>query len=64
MSSKKVAFSVAMSKEDGCIVMIRSRGKVIEVVGSVPRAQSIDFAYGLLDWGKPAAEAEKAVYPH
>ena len=40
-------FTVAMSAEDGCLVMIRN-GQ--EVVGSMDRAQSTRFAKGFLEW--------------
>ena len=41
--NKKVTYSIAMSKETGAIVMVRTRGKVVEVMGSMSREQSMDF---------------------
>ena len=51
-SNKKVTYSIAMSKEDGCIVMVRTRGKQVEVMGSMTRDQSMDFVQGILEWTK------------
>jgi hypothetical protein len=51
-SNKKVTYSIAMSKETGCIVMVRTRGKQVEVMGSMTRDQSLDFVTGIIDWSK------------
>jgi hypothetical protein len=47
---KKVQYSIAMSKDTGCIVMVRTRGKQVEVMGSMTREQSMDFVQGILEW--------------
>jgi hypothetical protein len=51
-SNKKVTYSIAMSKETGCIVMVRTRGKQVEVMGSMTREQSLDFVAGIMEWTK------------
>ena len=51
-SNKKVTYSIAMSKETGCIVMVRTRGKQVEVMGSMTREQSLDFVKGIMEWTK------------
>lgn len=51
-SNKKVTYSIAMSKETGCIVMVRTRGKQVEVMGSMTREQSLDFVQGIMEWTK------------
>jgi hypothetical protein len=53
----KAAFSVAMSLETGCIVMVRARGDKQEIMGSLTREDSLKFAQGLLDWIPEAAQA-------
>jgi hypothetical protein len=54
----KPEFSVAMSLETGCIVMVRSLRSKQEVMGSLTRADSIKFAHGILDWAPEAVQAE------
>lgn len=73
----KSVFSVAMSKETGCLVMIRTNGKDVTVIGSLDKEQSDGLAQGIIDWESPEptpgevleAAAEEgtrtvAVYPH
>ncbi len=43
-------YSVAMSTETGCIVMVRDSGKERTVVGSLTREDSVKFANELLQW--------------
>jgi hypothetical protein len=52
MSNKKVSYAVAMSKETGAIVMVRTRGKQVEVMGSMDRQESLDFVKAILEWSK------------
>jgi hypothetical protein len=56
-------YTVAMSQEDGCIVMIEN-GR--HVVGSLTREQTIGFAQGCLEWKPvepgPPLEVVKAVH--
>ena len=72
--NKKVTYSVAMSRDTGCIVMVRTRGKAVEVMGSMTREQSLTFADGVIDWGTGNSQDTKTeplepekprpVYPH
>ena len=48
--SKRTFYSVAVSKETGCIVMVRTNGKVISVVGSLDRKQTLGFVSQIMDW--------------
>jgi hypothetical protein len=52
----KPAFSVAMSIETGCIVMTRTLGEQVKVMGSLTREQSIEFAKSITDWVPEAAK--------
>jgi hypothetical protein len=64
---KKPQFSVAMSKDTGCVVMVRTNGTKATVIGALTREDSLKFADGLLDWVPEAALAETAprpAYPH
>jgi hypothetical protein len=56
--SKKVQYSIAMSKDDGCIVMVRTRGKIVEVMGSMSREQSLDLVKAIMEWSKETIRAE------
>jgi hypothetical protein len=63
----KPTFSIAMSMETGCIVMTRTNGQKVTVIGSVPREQSCAFANELLEWmpeGAPVAEPDKPRLPY
>lgn len=63
----KPVYSIAMSVETGCIVMTRSNGERVTVIGSIPRAESLHFAAELTNWrpaGAPAAEAARPTYNH
>lgn len=68
----KSTFSVAMSQETGCIVMVRTNGHQVTVIGSVTRDDSLKFAQSMIDWVKGStpeklAESEQSVrpaYPH
>ena len=63
--NKKVTYSVAMSKDTGCIVMVRTRGKAVEVMGSLDRQQSLDFVKGIMEWAdKTIAEESRIAYNH
>jgi hypothetical protein len=44
------AYSVAMSKEDGCIVMVKTNGGQVTVMGSLTRDESLKFADGIHQW--------------
>lgn len=63
--SKKVTYSVAMSKDTGCIVMVRTRGKQVEVMGSLDRQQSLDFVKGILEWADETIKTDtRLAYAH
>jgi hypothetical protein len=53
---KKVQYSIAMSKDTGAIVMVRTRGKQVEVMGSMTREQSMEFAKAIMEWSKEVIE--------
>ena len=54
----KMNYSVAMSKDTGCIVMVRTNGKVISVMGSLDRQQSLDFVRQIMDWSDETIRRE------
>ena len=58
------AFSVAMSADTGCIVMVRTNGKKATVIGSLTREQSLKFSRDLIDWSPPKPERALPAYPH
>lgn len=62
--AKKPAYSIAMSKDTGCIVMVRTNGTKATVIGSLTREDSLRFADGLIDWVPEAAQPARAAYPH
>jgi hypothetical protein len=59
--NKKVSYAVAMSKDTGCIVMVRTRGKQIEVMGSMTRAESMDFVRSIAEWADETIQAEPRI---
>jgi hypothetical protein len=54
----KPAYSVAMSQETGCIVMVKTEGRKVSVIGSLDRAMSMKFADGVLQWMPEALRAQ------
>lgn len=46
----QISYSVAMSKDTGCIVMVRTNGKSVSVMGSLTREQSLAFVRDIMDW--------------
>jgi hypothetical protein len=54
-------FSVAMSLQTGCIVMVRTLRSEQQVIGSLTRADSIKFAHGIVDWAPEAVQADPKV---
>jgi hypothetical protein len=55
---KKAAYSVAMSKETGCIVMIRiETDDSLKVMGSLDREQSLLMAKDIQEWSGTVSEA-------
>ena len=49
---KESAYSVAMSKDTGCIVMVRTNGKSATVIGALSREDSLNFVRGIMEWAK------------
>ncbi len=63
--NKKVTYSVAMSKETGTIVMVRTRGKAVEVMGSMTREDSVNFVKAILEWSDETIKADtRLAYAH
>jgi hypothetical protein len=63
--AKKPTYSVAMSTETGCIVMTRTNGQRVTIIGSLTRESSMKFADELLEWVPEAApEAPRLPYNH
>lgn len=48
-------FSVAMSQETGCIVMVKTLGTNVSIMGSLTREQSLEFAKGIINWRETIA---------
>lgn len=48
--AKKPDYSVAMSRDTGCVVMVRTNGTKATVIGSLTREDSLAFADGVIDW--------------
>jgi hypothetical protein len=48
------AYSVAMSKDTGCIVMVRTNGPSVTVMGSLTREDSVKFCKELVEWAPDA----------
>lgn len=62
---KKPQFSVAMSKDTGCIVMVRTNGKQVSVVGSLTREDSLNFVKDILEWSEATIKADtRLAYAH
>jgi hypothetical protein len=49
---KTSTYSVAMSKDTGAIVFLRTNGRQVTVIGSMTREDSMQFVRGILDWSK------------
>ena len=50
--------AVAMSQEDGCIVMVKTNGKQVTIMGSLTRDMSMKFADSVLQWMPEALKRE------
>jgi hypothetical protein len=61
---KKPSYSVAMSKDTGCIVMIRTNGKTVTVIGSLTREDSLKFVRDIMEWSERTIETESRLYNH
>jgi len=48
--AKESTYSIAMSKETGAIVMVRTNGKNVTVIGAMTREQSLDLVKGIMEW--------------
>lgn len=61
----KSTFSVAMSKDTGCIVMIRTNGVQVTVVGSLTREDSLNFVKDIMTWSEATIKEESRIaYNH
>lgn len=52
-------YSVAMSKDHGTIVMIRTNGKKVTVIGAMSREDSLDFVKGIMEWSSETIKADR-----
>lgn len=59
--AKVPMYSVAMSKDTGCIVMVKTNGTKATVMGSLDREQSLDFVKGILEWSERTIKAESRI---
>jgi len=56
------AFSIAMSEQTGCLVMVRTTGEKVKVIGSLTREQSQMLADRIRAWRAPTVlDAQLAV---
>lgn len=53
-------YSVALSEETGCIVMVKTDGREVTVIGSLTRAQTLKFADDVRAWMPVALRHEPA----
>jgi hypothetical protein len=61
----KPEYSVGMSKETGCIVMVRTNGKNVTVIGSLTRDDSLDFVKQIMQWSdRTIREESRIAYNH
>jgi hypothetical protein len=63
---KESTYSVAMSKETGAIVMLRTNGKKVSVIGSMSREDSLGFVEGIMKWSASTIREEgpRIMLPH
>jgi hypothetical protein len=54
----KPNYAVAMSKDTGCIVMVKTNGKDITVMGSMSRDESLKFVKDILAWSDETIRRE------
>ena len=47
---EKPIFTMAMSERTGCLVMVRTTGDEVKVIGSLPRAESQMLADRIRNW--------------
>jgi hypothetical protein len=57
----RASYSVAMSKDTGCIVMVKTQGSQTSVMGSLDRDMSMKFADELLRWMPEALKRHEPV---
>ncbi len=58
-TTANAAFSVALSDDTGCIVIVEMRGKVPRVMGSLTHEQSVTFADAVMRWMPRALRREE-----
>lgn len=51
-------YSVALSGDTGCIVMVKTQGRKVTVMGSLTHEQSLHFADEVLKWMPEALRAQ------
>ena len=62
---KESQYSVAMSKDTGAIVMVRTNGKKVTVVGSLTREDSLAFVTGIMEWADSTIKSDtRLAYAH
>lgn len=47
---KASTYSIAMSQETGAIVMVRTNGTKVTVIGALSREDSINFVKDIMTW--------------
>ena len=57
--SRESTYSVAMSKDHGTIVMVRTNGSKVTVIGAMSRQDSVDFVRGIMEWSDSTIKAEQ-----
>lgn len=55
---RKPIYSVAMSKETGAIVMVRTNGHQVTVIGAMSREDSVEFVKGIMQWTQETIREE------
>ncbi len=59
----KPEYSVAMSQDTGCIVMVEKRGDKVKVMGSLTHEDSLKFANDVLKWMPEALRGHRVAEP-
>ena len=56
---RESTYSVAMSKDHGTLVMVRTNGSKVTVIGAMSRQDSVDFVKGIMEWSDSTIKAEQ-----
>lgn len=63
--AKEPEYTVAMSQETGAIVMIKTNGKKVTVIGSLSREDSLGFVKSIMEWSERTIQSESRIaYNH